>query len=75
MPDCAADKAELALCWFEASWTLVPDIVAIETANAEKMSTKIKDMMSTAPRRFSFSFLFLADAILIPPQENTLCQK
>jgi hypothetical protein len=69
-PDSVLAIAPPTLCWFEASWTLVPDSVAIETAKAENISTNIIDMMSTAPRRFSSTDFFFAGAIFSPP-ENT----
>jgi hypothetical protein len=57
-PDSVLANAQSTLCWFEASWTFVPDSVAIETAKAENISTNIIDMMSTAPRRFSRTDFF-----------------
>ena len=41
--------AQPTLCWFEASWILLPDMVAMETAIAEKISTNIIEIMSTVP--------------------------
>jgi hypothetical protein len=50
----------------------VPDIVAIETANVEKISTKIIDMISTAPRQNSLSDLFVMGAIFSPPGKHPI---
>jgi hypothetical protein len=67
--------AQPTLCWFEASWTLVPDSVAIETAKAENISTNIIDMMSTAPRRFSRSDFFFTGAIFPPSGKHTALKR
>jgi hypothetical protein len=48
----------------------VPDIVAIVTAKVEKISTKIIDMIKTAPRRNSLSDLFFTGAIFSPPEKH-----
>jgi hypothetical protein len=54
------------LRWFSAICTFMPDIAAIETARAEKITTNIMDMIRTAPRFFERVKL-LVSAIFRPP--------
>jgi hypothetical protein len=51
-PDSALPSAQSTFCWFDASCEFVLDMVAIETARAEKIKTKIIATISTAPLRF-----------------------
>ena len=50
----------------------MPDIVASDTAKVEKISTKIIDMIKTAPRRNSLSDLFVIGAIFSPPGKHPI---
>jgi len=58
----------------EASWTFVLDMVKNDMAKVEKISTKIIDMISTAPRRVN-SIALIAGAIFSPPRKHPMLKR
>ncbi len=70
-PDSVLAIAQPTLCWFEASWTFVPDMVTNETAKAENISTNIIDTISTAPLGFGLLDFFCTGSIIFPPPQSS----